>query len=53
MGAFGAAYRAVRDALRELRETGQVEGGQDPRLFAEIIELLGVPEILAQGRRYE
>jgi 2-methylisocitrate lyase-like PEP mutase family enzyme len=53
MGAFGAAYRAVRDALRELSETGQVEVGQDPRLFAEIIELLGVPEILAQGRRYE
>jgi 2-methylisocitrate lyase-like PEP mutase family enzyme len=52
-GAFGAAYRAVRDALRELKARGEVAGGQDPRLFAEIIELLGVPEILELGRRYE
>jgi 2-methylisocitrate lyase-like PEP mutase family enzyme len=52
-GAFGAAYGAVRDALRELKETGQVRAGQDPRLFAEIIQLLGVPEILELGRRYE
>jgi 2-methylisocitrate lyase-like PEP mutase family enzyme len=53
MGAFGAAFRAVRDALHELRSSGRVAGGEDPRLFAELIALLGVPEVLELGRRYE
>jgi 2-methylisocitrate lyase-like PEP mutase family enzyme len=52
-GPFGAVFRALRDALVELRQTGQVEAGRDLRLFAEMIELLGVPEALELGRKYQ
>ena len=51
-GPFGALFRAIRDALRELRETGKIEAGQDPQVFAEMIELLGVAEAMDLGESY-
>jgi 2-methylisocitrate lyase-like PEP mutase family enzyme len=51
-GVFGELFRAARDALRELRETGSVQGGQDVRLFAELLELLDAPGALELARRY-
>jgi 2-methylisocitrate lyase-like PEP mutase family enzyme len=52
-GTLGAAYRSVRDAMDELKATGQVRGADDPVLFAELIRLLGVPETLELGKKYE
>lgn len=45
-----AVFAAVRDAMRELRASGRLAGGADPRLFAELLQLLGVPEILERER---
>jgi 2-methylisocitrate lyase-like PEP mutase family enzyme len=47
------AYRSVRDAMSTLRETGDLPEGRDPRVFAELIGLLGVSDALEMGRRYE
>ncbi len=52
-GTLGAAFRAVRDALAELRRSGEIREGQDPRVFADMIELLGVSEALALAAKYE
>jgi len=52
-GVFGALYRALCDAMGELRATGQVAAGQDPRTFAHMIQLLGVPEALELAAKYE
>ena len=53
IGTLGAAFRAVRDALAELRRSGEIREGQDPRVFADMIELLGVSEALALAAKYE
>ncbi len=37
----------------ELKATGRVRGADDPVLFAELIRLLGVPETLELGKKYE
>lgn len=50
-GVFGSLFRAIRDAMCELRETGSVVDGQDVKVFAEMIELLGVPEAFELGKR--
>jgi 2-methylisocitrate lyase-like PEP mutase family enzyme len=47
-----ALYDGMRRALRELRETGGIEGGADPSLFVELIQLLGVPEAIEREKRY-
>jgi 2-methylisocitrate lyase-like PEP mutase family enzyme len=52
-GTLGAAYRSLRDAMDELKATGRVHGADDPVLFAELIRLLGVPETLELGKKYE
>ncbi len=52
-GTLGAAFRAVRDAMAELRRSGEIREGQDPRLFADMIELLGVSQALALAAKYE
>jgi 2-methylisocitrate lyase-like PEP mutase family enzyme len=52
-GTLGAVYRSVRDAMDELKATGRVRGADDPVLFAELIRLLGVPETLELGKKYE
>jgi 2-methylisocitrate lyase-like PEP mutase family enzyme len=53
-GGHGIAYLAVRDALRELKRTGK-----GPQLslraddFANITDLLGLPQIYEMERRYQ
>jgi 2-methylisocitrate lyase-like PEP mutase family enzyme len=50
---LSVAFRAFRDGLRELRETGAIASAEDPRTFGELLELLGVEEALARAKRYE
>ena len=50
---LGVAFRAMRDAMAELARNGALAAGQDPRLFAEMVELLGVPEQLERAAKYE
>src|SRR5439155_25222030 len=47
-----AAYVHFRDALRELKETGKLELPITGHLFAELIELIGVPETEALSKKY-
>jgi len=48
-----AAYVGFRDALRQLKETGKLDLPITGSLFAELIELLGVPETEALSKKYE
>src|SRR5215813_3205099 len=47
-----AAYVHFRDSLRELKETGKLDLPITGRLFAELIELMGVPETEALSKKY-
>jgi 2-methylisocitrate lyase-like PEP mutase family enzyme len=47
-----AAYVQFRDALRELKETGSLDLPITGHLFAELIELMGVPAIEALSKKY-
>jgi 2-methylisocitrate lyase-like PEP mutase family enzyme len=47
-----AAYVHFRDALRELKETGKLDLPITGHLFAELIELMGVPETEALSSKY-
>ena len=47
-----AAYVNFRDALRQLKETGQLDLPITGSLFGELIELMGVPEAEALSKRY-
>jgi hypothetical protein len=38
--------------MNELREQGGIGAAQDPSIFAELLNLLGVPEALARSSRY-
>ena len=49
-GTMLAGFAAMRDALRELAETGAIAGGAEPRLFGALLELLGVREALERER---
>lgn len=51
-GTLAVAYRALRDAMRELRDGGRISAAEDPSVFAELLNLLGVPEALARSSRY-
>jgi 2-methylisocitrate lyase-like PEP mutase family enzyme len=51
-GTLAVAYRALRDAMLELREQGRIADAEDPSLFAELVNLLGVPDALARSSRY-
>jgi 2-methylisocitrate lyase-like PEP mutase family enzyme len=51
-GTLAAAYMAVRDAMKELRERGRIAAAEDVSLFAELVTLLGVPEAMARSSRY-
>ena len=46
-------YVRMRDMLRELQATGTVQHGAELGLFGELTSLLGVPEALALGKKYE
>jgi 2,3-dimethylmalate lyase len=48
-----AAYVGFRDALRQLKDTGKLDLPITGSLFAELIELLGVPETEALSKKYE
>ncbi len=52
-GTLGVAYSAMRDAMRDLRETGQIRDADGARTFAELIELLGVRETLEAAKKYD
>jgi 2-methylisocitrate lyase-like PEP mutase family enzyme len=49
---LAVAYQGMRDALAELRATGQVASAEDPALFAELVRLLGLPEALELVEKY-
>ncbi|UCE87259.1 MAG: isocitrate lyase/PEP mutase family protein [Deltaproteobacteria bacterium] len=51
-GTLAIAFRAVRDALAELRETGAIRGAGDLRTFAELVTLLGVGAALETEKKY-
>ena len=51
-GTLAVAYRALRDAMRELREGGRIAAAEDPSVFADLLNLLDVPEALARSSRY-
>jgi 2-methylisocitrate lyase-like PEP mutase family enzyme len=51
-GTLAIAYRALSDAMRELRDRGRIAAAEDPSLFAELLNLLGVPEAMARSRSY-
>jgi 2-methylisocitrate lyase-like PEP mutase family enzyme len=51
-GTLAIAYRALSDAMRELRDRGRISAAEDPSLFADLLNLLGVPEALARSSRY-
>ena len=52
-GTLAVGYRALRDALCQLRETGQLGSPDDAIAFAEILRLLGVQETLATAEAYD
>ncbi|MGH7987496.1 MAG: isocitrate lyase/PEP mutase family protein [Candidatus Binataceae bacterium] len=52
-GTLMAAYVRMRDAMRELKETGVLDVPITGRLFSELIELMGVPETEALARKYD
>ena len=52
-GTLAIAYRALRDAMAELKETGGIRSADDPRIFGELASLLGVPEALETAKGYD
>jgi len=48
-----AFYVRLRDAMRELAETGAITGIAEPGLFGEMTTLLGVKDAMELGKRYE
>ncbi|HEV8712027.1 MAG TPA: isocitrate lyase/PEP mutase family protein [Candidatus Binatia bacterium] len=47
-----AFYVRMRDAMRELKTTGNIARGAEFGLFEEMTSLLGVPEAMALGKKY-
>ncbi len=52
-GTLAVVYRALRDAMSELRKTGRIGAAEDPRLFDELLRLLGVSDALELVKRYQ
>jgi len=52
-GTLAAAYRAVRDAMAELKRTGAVADAGDLSVFAELVRLLGAPAAFERAQRYD
>jgi 2-methylisocitrate lyase-like PEP mutase family enzyme len=48
-----AFYVRMRDAMRELKETGAIAGITEPGLFGEMTTLLGVKDAMELGKQYE
>jgi 2-methylisocitrate lyase-like PEP mutase family enzyme len=51
-GTLAVAFAALRDAMAELAEHGRIPAAEDPRVFAELLTLLGVQEALSRSDRY-
>ncbi len=51
-GTFLAYYQAARDVLAELKQTGSVKADPRSNVFRELIDLLGVDEMDALGKKY-
>ena len=51
-GTLMAAFVCIRDAMRQLKETGVIDLPITGRLFGELIETLGVPEMEALAKKY-
>ena len=49
---FLSIYRSIRDAMRELKQTGLIKRTSMDDEFRELIQLLGVEEIDALGKKY-
>ncbi len=50
---LGVVFTSVRDAFRELSESGQVSRSGSPSDFAELVRLLGVRDTLETAQKYE
>lgn len=51
-GTLMAAFVGIRDAMRKLKETGELDIPITGHLFGELIETLGVPEMEALAKKY-
>jgi 2-methylisocitrate lyase-like PEP mutase family enzyme len=51
-GTFLAYYSSARDVLSELKQTGSVKSTAQDIAFRELVDLLGVEEMDALGRKY-
>ena len=51
-GTFLAYYQSARDVLTELKQTGSVKTNAQDTAFGELVDLLGVEEMDALGRKY-
>jgi 2-methylisocitrate lyase-like PEP mutase family enzyme len=51
-GTFLAYYQSARDVLTELKQTGSVKTNAQNTAFGELVDLLGVEEMDALGRKY-
>jgi 2,3-dimethylmalate lyase len=51
-GTLMASFVAIRDAMRQLKETGVLDVPITGHLFGELIETLGVPEMEALSKKY-
>ncbi len=52
-GTLGAVFAAIREVMWELKRTGEIGAARDPRLFGELVRLMGAPEALARSKIYE
>lgn len=50
---LGVVFTALRDAFRELADSGRVSAAGDPRAFSELVELMGIRTTLETARKYE
>jgi 2,3-dimethylmalate lyase len=51
-GTLLASYQAMRDAMAELKNTGEIASANEARAFAGLVQLLGVPEALETASKY-
>jgi 2,3-dimethylmalate lyase len=51
-GTLMAYYEAARNALTQLKQTGALAGELGGKVFGELIDLLGVEEVDARGKKY-
>jgi 2-methylisocitrate lyase-like PEP mutase family enzyme len=53
IGTLLAAYRTMRDTMRELRRDGRIGSGTQGGIFEEFVRTMGVPEYQALERKYK